>query len=201
MPLLLPEPNLYPSELFAAGDSQAVNSGSWWALHTRPRAEKCLARRLFRSGIPFFLPTYKRQWRSRGQVLRSYLPLFPGYIFLLGDFQAVREARASRLVANFLPVADQQQLFTDLKRIQCLIAAGASLTPQRRLAPGMWVEITSGPLAGLTGKIIRCGKQDRFLVEVQFLQQGVLADIEGETIQPLDRTYSPRSALPQETRC
>jgi transcriptional antiterminator RfaH len=197
MPLLLPEPFLYPSDLFEGGDFQP-ESGSWWALHTRPRAEKCLARRLFRSGITFFLPTYRRQWRSRGQVLRSYLPLFPGYIFVLGDFQAVRGTGASRLIANYLRVVDQQQLYCDLKRIQCLIASGTTLEPQRRLAPGMWVEVTSGPLTGLTGKIIRCGKQERFLVEVQFLHQGVLADLEGETIQPVDGT---RSGSPRESLC
>jgi len=187
MPLLLPEPYLFPADLFDSAGFQPENAAFWCALHTKPRAEKCLARRLFSSGVTFFLPTYKRQWRSRGQVLRSYLPLFPGYVFVLGDAHAVREARAARLVANYLPVPDQQQLHADLKRIQCLIAAGTPLTPEPRLAPGMRVEITSGPLAGLTGRIIRRGAQQRFVVEVQFLHQGVVADIDGETIQPLER--------------
>jgi transcription antitermination factor NusG len=68
------------------------------------------------------------------------------------------------------------------------------VTPEPRLLPGTRVEITSGPLTGLTGTIVRRGAQQRFVVEVRFLQQGVLADVAGETLQALDRVAQPQSA-------
>jgi transcription antitermination factor NusG len=71
-------------------------------------------------------------------------------------------------------------------RLYRLITSGAPLTPEERLSPGMWVEITNGPLAGLTGQIIRRGGNARFVVEVQFIQRGVSAELEGWTIQPID---------------
>ena len=58
------------------------------------------------------------------------------------------------------------------------------LTPEERLKPGALVEITSGPLAGLEGKVIRRGKQLKFIVEVQFLQSGVSVEIESWMIEP-----------------
>jgi hypothetical protein len=43
MPLLPLEPYLYPVDLLAQADFE---EGLWWVVHTRPRAEKALARRL-----------------------------------------------------------------------------------------------------------------------------------------------------------
>ena len=86
----------------------------------------------------------------------------------------------------WMSVPDQSQLNSDLVRLYRLITSGAPLAPEDRLAPGMWVEITSGPLTGLTGQIIRRGGNARFVVEVQFIQRGVSAELEGWTIQPIE---------------
>src|SRR5262249_38240117 len=66
MPLLGLEPFIYPECLL---DSACPSTGpeKWWALHTRPRAEKSLARRFLDHGVPFFLPVCHRQWRNRGR--------------------------------------------------------------------------------------------------------------------------------------
>jgi transcriptional antiterminator NusG len=154
-----------------------------------------MARKLLGAGAFFFLPVYEREWRSRGQTLRSFLPLFPGYIFLLGDYQTVLEARASKLVANSLTVPDHEQLHADLCRIHRLIASGVPMTPESRLVPGTWVEVTRGPLTGLTGKIVRRGKRARILVEVQLIRQGVLADVDEWTVKPLSRASSEIAAM------
>ena len=184
MPVLPPEPNAFPEHLFAADDPGLTDERVWWVLHTRPRAEKSLARRLLRTTTPFFLPLCKRQWRHRGRLLCSYVPLFPGYVFLRADSQAVFKTLETNLVARVLPVPDQTQLHGDLARVYCLIASDAPLTPEDRLKPGAPVEIISGPLAGLEGKVLRRGKQLKFIVEVQFLQSGVSVEIESWMIEP-----------------
>ena len=55
-----------------------------------------------------------------------------------------------------------------------LIEAGEPLTPEPRLESGTLVEITRGSLAGTHGKVLRQGKQWKFMVEVEFLQRGRL---------------------------
>lgn len=180
MPLLELETSVYPDDLF---QSQPA-SGCWWVLHTRPRAEKNLVRKLLRDGCAFFLPLHERQWLSTGRLLRSYLPLFPSYVFLHGDPYARLVALKTNLVVNVLPVEDQAQLHADLVRVHQLIASGSLLTPEDRLQPGSKVEITSGSLAGLEGKILRRGKKTKFLVEVQFLQRGVSVELESWMFEP-----------------
>jgi hypothetical protein len=49
---------------------------------------------------------------------------------------------------------------------------GRPITPEDRLAPGMTVQITSGPLASLKGTVLRTAKGRRFVVSVDFTQRG-----------------------------
>lgn len=185
MPLLPLEPFVFPAALFAEGAEAPDTPGRWWALHTRPRAEKGLARRFLRRELAFFLPLYKRQWRSQGRLLCSHRPLFPGYIFLHGDDECRVAALETNLVARCIPVDDQGQLAADLARVYRLMVGGAPLTPEERLEPGDLVEVVAGPFAGLEGRFLRRGKQLKLLVEVQFLQQGVSVEIESWMVRPL----------------
>ena len=95
MPVLPQEPNAYPADLFAAGRDVAAER-VWWVLHTRARQEKSLARHLHQARAPFYLPLIARRGLQRGRVLTSYVPLFPGYVFLLGR----RDERLVALTSN-----------------------------------------------------------------------------------------------------
>ncbi len=184
MPLLPLEPSRYPDDLLQSGSPRADASAWWWVLQTRPRTEKALARQLFQRGLAFFLPLYAKQWRRRGRWLRSYVPLFPGYVFLYGDPLARLTALQTHLVARVLPVEDQCQLHTDLVQVEALLRAELPVTPADRLPPGSRVTITAGPLAGLEGKVLRRGKQWKLVIEVRLLQRGVAVEIESWMLQP-----------------
>jgi transcriptional antiterminator RfaH len=185
MPLLPLEPYLYPNSLFEPNGAAAEADERWWVLHSRPRAEKALARQFQARRLGYFLPLYQKRWRNNGRSQSSYLPLFPGYIFLRGNEVARVEALTTNLIANVLPVTDQERLFADLTRVHQLMNSGNALTPESRLQPGTRVEITAGPLAGLQGKILHRGKKLHFFIEVQLLQQGVSVEIESWMFQPI----------------
>jgi transcriptional antiterminator RfaH len=176
---------LYPETLFQEPPPAAEGGGPWWVLHTRPRAEKVLAVELLRRAIPFFLPLYERRFRHHGQSLLSQLPLFPGYLFLRGDDQSVLQALKTKSVVRSIPVSDQAGLHADLRRLHHLIASGVATAPEERLRPGTLVEITTGPLQGLHGKVIREGARSRFVVEVNFLCRGASCELEAWTLRPL----------------
>jgi transcriptional antiterminator RfaH len=186
MPLLPMEPFVYPEELLSEPPPDREGSSRWWVLHTRPRAEKALARKFMEGRLPFFLPLYQRQWRKQGRLFKSHNPLFPGYIFLQGDEQVRVQALTTNMIARWLPVADQPRLHSDLARVYRLIRADAVMTPEDHLVPGTAVAITAGPLAGLTGTVLRRGKQLRIFVEVQILQRGVSVEIETWMIEPVE---------------
>jgi transcription antitermination factor NusG len=186
MPLLPPEPFVFPDDLFLDPLAGPPDGQRWLVLHTRPRAEKALTRRFLARARPFFLPLYQKRWRCRGRLLQSHLPLFPGYVFLLGDADARLEALQTNLVANCLPVEDQEQLHVDLLRVHHLMTSGEPLVPEDRLQPGSLVEIIDGPLKGLEGKVLRQGNRLKFFIEVQLLQRGASVEIDSWMIRALN---------------
>jgi transcription antitermination factor NusG len=183
MPLLQLEPFVFPQNLLDGQSPKEDSEGQWWVAHTKPRAEKSLARRLHKLRVAHFLPLYHREWRSGSRLRSSYLPLFPGYVFLHGDSQARLFALETNLIVRTLEVKDQDELEADLRRVYKLVESGSPLAPEDRLAPGSPVEIISGPFAGMAGKILRRGKKLHFFVEVHLLQQGVSVEMESWMFQ------------------
>lgn len=195
MPLLAREECIFPEDLLANEERPVPVDACWWVLHTRPRAEKALARRFCKTGQPFFLPLYEKQWCSRGRRQRSYLPLFPGYVFLQGNNEARLRALETNLVAQVLPVTNQQELAADLQRVHRVIRSGQFLAPEDQWQPGQWVTIREGALAGVAGRILRRGKTLKLLVEVRLLRRGVSVELEEWMIESLDCDNLPGAAI------
>src|SRR5689334_2395383 len=125
MPLLPPDPDRYPADLFAGGGVESDPGRVWRVLHTKPRQEKSLARQLYAAGIPYYLPLIRKRCLVHGRVAHSYLPLFPGYLFLLSDREGRVQALATNRVVRALDVGDQHGLSKDLSQVSRLIASGA----------------------------------------------------------------------------
>jgi transcriptional antiterminator RfaH len=194
MPLLPLEPTVYPEGLLADADPPETAGRSWWVLHTKPRQEKSLARQLLRSGVSFYLPVIARRCLVRNRVQHSHVPLFAGYVFLLGDHDERVTALATGRVVRSLEVADQTGLWRDLRQICRLIATGAPIAPEERLTPGAPVEIRTGPLAGLRGTILRTASGRRFVVQVDFIHQGASVLLDDFHLAPLDAAPVPQGA-------
>jgi len=172
MPLLAQEPTVSPHDLFDLGQETFASDSQWWVLHTRPRQEKALARQLLEHRASFYLPIVSKRVRQNGRNLTSHIPLFPGYLFLLANREQRSAAMTTNRIVQTLIVPSQETLWRDLRQVHRLISSGAPVTPEERLGPGSPVEISSGPLAGLRGKIVRTASGRRFVVEVDFIQRG-----------------------------
>src|SRR5216683_723888 len=122
MPLLPPEPNVFPDALFTDDSTKHAESDRvWWVLHTKPRQEKSLARQLLEVRIPFYLPTIAQRCMVRNRVLHSHVPLFAGYVFLLADRTERVTALATGRIVRTLEVFDQPAIWHDLSQIHRLI--------------------------------------------------------------------------------
>lgn len=171
MPILAAEPSLFPDELLTATvDAHPLRR--WYAMHTKPRQEKSLARDLRAAEVPFYVPLATRRFRLRGRLVQSYVPVFPGYAFVLATAEERLRTLATRRVVRSLDVPDQAQLWHDLRQIERLLASGAPIMPEDKLKPGCRVLIKSGPLQGLQGTIIRTETGRRFTIQVNFIQRG-----------------------------
>jgi hypothetical protein len=184
MPILAEELSLYPEGLLTA-ESIDLTPGphQWRVLHTKPRQEKALARELSRLRIPFYLPLAERRQRVAGRWMTSRFPLFNSYVFLYSDPDGYLQTLTTQRVVRGLAVTDQTRLWADLRRLYGLITSGLPVLPEDRLTPGQLVEITSGPLAGLQGRILRTSSGRRFVVEVDFIGRGASVLCEGLTLR------------------
>lgn len=184
MAILSREPDVFPDGLLLEGAHQSTVE-KWWVLHTRPRAEKSLARQLRQRGISYYLPTYERRRRLQGRSVVSYLPLFPSYLFLRGSEDDRYAAFRTNLVVQSLDVRDQERLLADMASVYRLVETGLPLSPEDRLLPGQKVEVTDGPLLGFRGTVVQRGSASRLLVEVQMLNRGVSVELDPVMVQPV----------------
>jgi transcription antitermination factor NusG len=179
MPLLPAETALYPGDLLENPAAHAAEHGAWMAFYTRSRREKELMRKILPQRIPFYCPVIMRRLKSPGgQVRSSFVPLFSNYVFTLVDDDQRRACLATRTISRCLPVFDQDELVTDLRRIQQLIATAVPLSPEAMLEPGQKVEVRSGPMKGIEGTIISRRGQQRLVVAVRFLNQGASLELD-----------------------
>jgi transcriptional antiterminator RfaH len=178
--ILAAERDLLPDTLFAGPPPD--DSRVWWLAHTRPRQEKALARQLASAGLSFYLPCTPCRTRVRGRVLTSYRPLFPGYVFVRVSADERAGVYVGNRVARLAPVGDQDRLWTDLAGVRRLLDLGQPVTAEDYLSPGSPVVVRSGPLAGLTGTVVRAGSGQRFVVRIDLIQRGVSVVIERTTL-------------------
>ncbi len=172
MPMLAAEPNVYPPNLFDTQSCEERVGRAWWVVHTRPRQEKSLSRQLLSAHVPFYLPLVERRTSVRGRLLSSYNPLFTGYLFVLADSSERIFTLSTKRTVRILEVSDQAALWRDLGQVNRLIASGMPIDPEDRLYPGALVEVRSGPLTGLRGRIVRGMSGRKFIVQVDFIQKG-----------------------------
>ena len=144
-----------------------------------------MARMLATKRISFFLPLYRQQKRVQRRTVTSFLPLFPGYVFLRGGDEERVVAFETNRIANCIRVEDQLAMDRDLVRVHASIESGLPLLPEERIQPGMPAEIVSGPLAGHQGVVVRSGKNLKFVIEVNFLQRGAAIEVDSSMVRPM----------------
>jgi transcriptional antiterminator RfaH len=191
MPILPAEPDLHPEDLWERGRFADPNE-RWWCLHTKPRQEKAVARELRVRNVSYYLPQVVKVDRTpQGRRIRSNVPLFTGYLFLLGDERARYEALRTNRLAQVLEVYDQDTLIGDLRQIHQMMASGLTVLPEPTMPVGSRVRVKTGPLVGIVGTVIRRGKRDEFVAVVQFLGRGATVALEDWQVERIDDDSAP----------
>jgi transcriptional antiterminator RfaH len=186
MPILPAEPDLHPKDLWDRGRLFGPEE-RWWCLHTKPRQEKAVARALKVRDVSYYLPQVIKVDRTpQGRRIRSNIPLFTGYLFLLGDERARYEALSTDRLAQVLDVYDQETLIRDLRQIYQMLASGLTVLPEPTMPVGSRVRIKTGPLMGIVGTVVRRGKRDQFVAVVQFLGRGATVELEDWQVERVE---------------
>ena len=193
MPLLKLEPDLQPDDLFDLPPERYP----WWVVHVRSRQEKLLARECRSRGVPFYLPLREQKLVRAGRRRTSWLPLFPGYVFIRGDLEHERlEALRTNLCVKVLEVLDQESIAADLAQVRRLQESGLPLVAHPELTKGSLVRIAWGAFAGMTGRIARLRGKDRFVVAVRFIHRSVSVEVDRDALEP----EAPPKPAPRPSR-
>ena len=162
-------------------------AGQWWVAHTRSRNEKALAHDLMSKNISYFLPmSWKVRRRSR-RTIRSFLPLFSGYLFFCGQEDQRVELLKTNRVANLIEVHDQQTLLDELVQIAHALRTGAPLVSHKYIKAGERCRVIAGPLIGLEGIVVTTRGATRLVLQVDMLGQAASVEIDIDMIEVLGR--------------
>lgn len=170
-----------------AGSDASMPEVAWFAIYTRPRHEKRVEGQLRQKGIESYLPLCQRlhRWSDRKKLVD--VPLFSGYVFFHGDakdrYDAVRSYGAVRIVTfDGRPAVVRDEEIENIKRILREIPSVESCPD---VAVGDPVEIVSGPLTGVQGRIEEVRSERRLLVSIPSVRQALRFNVDGVDVRVL----------------
>jgi len=161
--------------------SQTSSSPQWYALWTRSRHEGVVRNQLQERQIEAFLPTISRWSRWKDRKKKIDWPLFPGYCFARFEIsQSLTVLKCTGVVSivSFegqpAPVEDRE-----IESIRLLIESELQYDPCPLLKTGSVVEVVSGPLRGVTGRLMRKDvARARLVLSVDLIGQAVSVDVD-----------------------
>jgi transcriptional antiterminator RfaH len=171
----------------------------WYAVQTRAKSEHIAAAALSRSeGIEVYCPRLKFQRQTRRGRVWFTEALFPGYIF--ARFMAATHMRAvsyGTAVTRVLQLGNRYASVPDaaIDQIREQMGGGDTRRLEASAKVGEEVEITTGPLQGMTATVtgLMQGKQ-RVKLLIEFLGRVSEAELSVHDVQS-DRVPQQRFAL------
>jgi len=163
-------------------------NSAWYALRVKDRFEQIVDSQLRRKGYETLLPTYLlTRMRSDGAKYVS-LPLFPNYIFCQFDINQrqpvlLTPGVSSVVGAGRIPLPIDRTEVTSLRQ---LLKSGLNACPSPYLAKGQRVQVTRGPLKGLTGIVVGTNGRYRLAISVSVLMRSVSVELDLLSVRPLD---------------
>ncbi|MFC2079903.1 UpxY family transcription antiterminator [Bacteroidota bacterium] len=160
----------------------------WYAIYTRPRAEKQVNERLQEKGIHTFLPLQKklRQWSDRKKWVE--VPLFSSYIFVKIKRSSYDEVLRTDGVVKYISFEGKAATIPQdqIDNLKIIVDSNAEIeTGVQSGEKGDMVRVKAGPLEGLRGVLISDGGRKKVLVQVDRLDQNIVLEVHMGLIEKL----------------
>ena len=158
---------------------------SWFAARTRSRHERAVLTRVEDEGLEAFLPTSPRWSRWKDRKKRIDWPLFPGYCFVHVTPGVLPRVRKCAGVVSIVSSEGRPASIPDyeIESVRRLVASHLTGDPCPLIQEGALVEVTSGPLRGVVGRLVRKGSQSRLVMSVGILGEGVSVDVDAADVK------------------
>lgn len=183
IPAPVRQPYLHPPDLFTRAAGGDVRR--WTCVRTRPRWEKKFADWLLARRQDFFLPVFRHETVSGRKRRTSELPLFPGFVFVAGDFAKKDFVLAGSVAYVLKPEGERgaAQLDRELQNIWRGLESGLYVAPVQNLAAGETCRIVRGPLQGVEARFERLGRAGRLLLQVEMMGGGIAVEVSEDEVE------------------
>ena len=176
-------------ENIAASNDHVTPAGvSWWhALYTRHQHENAVAQALSARGFEVFLPQYRtvHRWKDRDKEL--LLPLFPNYVFLHGGLDRMLTLVTAPGVHSLVSWGGRAANipWEEIEAVRRLVASSYQVEPHPFLKCGNRVRVTSGPLEGIEGILVRRTRGYRLVLSVEMLSRSASVEVDTSMVERL----------------
>lgn len=162
----------------------------WYALRTRSRSEKKVARLLREREVEAYCPVVprERQWADRKKTVS--FPMFPGYVFACFDLRHVSEVFRVPGVATVVrtagvPTPVRPEELEAVRRLERGVTeTGQEPVPADFLEPGDEVKVVDGPFEGMTGVLVEARGRARVTVRLTAIRQAVSIELPRDLVEP-----------------
>ena len=160
----------------------------WFAIWTRSRHEKLVRDQLAKkSDVDVFLPTIGKWSRWKDRKKKIDWPLFPGYVFA----RFVPDERVGILkVDGVVQIISNNGMLSaipdeEIESIRTLVDSELAYDPVPLIKEGDMVKVTSGPLKGVVGRLIKKkGVAARLVLSVDLIGQAVSVEVDAADVKP-----------------
>jgi len=172
-----------------AAEAVSLVQSHWYAVRTRSRHEKLVARQLETQGIESFLPVViqTHKWSDRSKQVEA--PLFSGYAFLrmvLSPDDRVRVLRTQGVVSfvgvqgSGTPIPDHQ-----IEDIRTLVASKFPYEERPFLRVGQRVRVRGGALDGMQGILVAENGDRSLVISVEPIQRSLCVRVQGYEVEAI----------------
>ncbi len=160
----------------------------WFAVRTQPNRESRAKLQLERQHFQTFLPLIEKSVSHARKIRQVRSALFPSYLFVKLDLLRDQwRCINSTYGVSCLIMAGERPVAVPTGVVELLVEMSQSdgsvdFTPDLR--PGMSVQVVSGPLSGLIGRLNRCDARGRVEVLLQVMGQEVRVTSSAKALMP-----------------
>lgn len=146
-----------------------ARSSAWYVVYTRYKCEKQVAQELRKKGLTAYVPLMEKVRKYGSRRRTSLIPLIHCYVFVLMKPKDRLVVLQTTNVQRFL--GDGRELIRvpeeEINWLRRIVGEIDEVEVNSTdFEDGMAVEVVSGPLAGVRGKLLNRQGKSRFLVEL-----------------------------------
>ncbi|MEZ4909344.1 MAG: UpxY family transcription antiterminator [Saprospiraceae bacterium] len=160
----------------------------WFAIYTKYKCEKYVSEHLQKKGITSYVPIITKRKRYQRKIKHYQVPLINCYVFVFIYENQYLKTLETEYVLKFLrngkDLLSIPQIEIDVLRRVVGEVEDIELNPlDKSICAGDLVEITTGQLIGLKGKVIKQEGKHNFLIDLETIGFQLKMQVEGKLLR------------------